>query len=69
MSVVGGGQAMSSEGLGRTLRALRDPLLLFAVPVAFALLLALVGYGTRGPSASTSAGRSGSRRGRSSTAM
>jgi hypothetical protein len=35
---------MSSAGLGRTLRTLRDPLLLFAVPVVFALLLA---YGYR----------------------
>ena len=49
MSVVGGGQAMSSGGLGRTLRALRDPLLLFVVPVAFALLLAFVGYGNSWP--------------------
>ena len=49
MSVVGTERAMSSAGLGRTLRALRDPLLLFAVPVAFALLLAFVGYGNSWP--------------------
>jgi hypothetical protein len=49
MSVVGGDQAMTSEGLSRTLRGLRDPLLLFAVPVAFALLLAFVGYGNSWP--------------------
>jgi len=49
VSVVGTERAMSSVGLGRTLRALRDPLLLFAVPVAFALLLAFVGYGNSWP--------------------
>jgi hypothetical protein len=40
---------MSSAGLGRTLRTLRDPLLLFVVPVVFALLLAFVGYGNSWP--------------------
>jgi alpha-1,2-mannosyltransferase len=40
---------MSSAGLGRTLRTLRDPLLLFAVPVVFGLLLAFVGYGNSWP--------------------
>jgi hypothetical protein len=44
MSVVGKDHAMISAGLGGTLRTLRDPLLLFTVPVAFALLLAFVGY-------------------------
>ena len=49
MSVVGTDRTMSSAGLGRTLRTLRDPLLLFAVPVVFALLLAFVGYGNSWP--------------------
>jgi Glycosyltransferase family 87 len=49
MSVVGTDRAMTSAGLGRTLRTLRDPLLLFAVPIAFALLLAFVGYGNSWP--------------------
>ncbi len=49
MSVVGTDRTMSSAGLGRTLRTLRDPLLLFAVPVTFALLLAFVGYGNSWP--------------------
>jgi hypothetical protein len=40
---------MTQGGLGRTLRTLRDPLLLFAVPVAFAVLLAFVGYGNSWP--------------------
>ncbi len=37
---------MSPAGLGRTLRRLRDPLLFLAVPIIFALLLGLVGYGS-----------------------
>jgi hypothetical protein len=40
MSVVGTERGMSTAGLGRTLRTVRDPLLLFAVPVVFAVLLA-----------------------------
>jgi hypothetical protein len=49
MSVVGTERAMSPAGLGRTLRTLRDPILLFVVPVVFALLLAFVGYGNSWP--------------------
>ncbi len=49
MSVVGTDRGMSSAGLGRTLRTLRDPLLLFVVPVSFAFLLAFVGYGNSWP--------------------
>ena len=41
--------AMNPTSLGRTLRQFRDPLLLFVVPVGFALLLAFVGYGSSWP--------------------
>ena len=36
---------MNSAGLVRTLRTLRDPLLLAAAPITFAVLLGVVGYG------------------------
>ena len=49
MSVVETDPTMSSAGLRRTPRTLPDPLLLFAVPVAFALLLAFVRYGNSWP--------------------
>ena len=50
------------------LRQLRDPLLLFVRPVTFAMLSVVLGLPrTRGRSASTSAGRSGSLRARSWT--
>ena len=48
MSVVGTDGAMSAAGLGRTLRTLRDPLLLFAAPVVFGFLVAY-GYGNSWP--------------------
>ena len=38
-----------APGLGGALRQLRDPILLAAVPVTFALLLAFVGYGNSWP--------------------
>jgi hypothetical protein len=44
MSIVGRDHAMTFAGLSSTMRSLRDPLLLFAAPVVFALLLAFVGY-------------------------
>ena len=37
------------EGLGGALRRLRDPLLLFVLPVTFAILLALLGYAASWP--------------------
>lgn len=40
---------VGASGLGGALRQLRDPLLLGVAPVAFALLLAFVGYGSSWP--------------------
>ena len=48
-NVSGRAPTVGPASLRRTLREFRDPLLLFAVPVAFALLLALVGYGSSWP--------------------
>ena len=49
MSFVGGDGAIATPGLGRVLRQLRDPLLLFVVPITFAVLLAFVGYSASWP--------------------
>ncbi len=49
MSAVDSEAGMSAASLGRTLRQFRDPILLFAVPVTFGLLLAFVAYGSSWP--------------------
>jgi alpha-1,2-mannosyltransferase len=43
------GEVAATPGFGRALRQFRDPILLAGVPIAFALLLAFVGYGTSWP--------------------
>jgi hypothetical protein len=49
MSVVDRESAITAASLGRTLRQFRDPVLLFGVPVTFALLLVFAGYGPSWP--------------------
>ena len=49
LSVAGSVDEVDATGLGSALRQVRDPVLLFVVPVAFAVLLGVVGYGSSWP--------------------